>query len=191
MDASVKIELLSEAAADALLDHSERVLGESGRDGVPIFHVYDEATPWTRDRARIVDRWARPLNRYADAPRPEAELGWTRTFGLWVDGEIRGATSLWGNTLRSAFHRVNLSLGVERAHHGLGYGTRLMEAAREWATSEGFEYIDLFVFEGNDPAIALYRKLGYVETGRAPDRWRIAGKRIGDLTFALPLRAKG
>ena len=182
-----RIELLNPDSIDLFLDHEERVMAESGKEGVPYFHVFDEGTPWSRDREKLLKKWQMPVNRFDDPSRPADQNGWTRTFGLWIDGEVRGATSIWGNNTRSGFHRAHLALGVERAYHGHGFGTGLMNAAAEWARAEGLEYLDLFVFEGNDPAISLYRKLGYRETGRGTDRWRIDGRKIGDLTFVLEL----
>jgi ribosomal protein S18 acetylase RimI-like enzyme len=187
MNLDARIELLGAESIDLLLDHEARVMAESGKDGVPVFHVFDEGTPWSRDREKLLEKWRMPLNRFDDPPRKAEDLGWTRTFGLWIDGEVRGAVSLWGNRSRSAFHRVTLSLGVERRYHAQGFGTALMNTARDWAKKEGFSTIDLFVFAENEPAVALYRKLGYREIGRGFDRWRIGGKKLGDITFALSL----
>lgn len=43
-----------------------------------------------------------------------------------------------------------------------GIGSALMQKAETWATSRGDRQIALQVFHDNEPALQLYRKLGYV-----------------------------
>ncbi|MEX2212221.1 MAG: GNAT family N-acetyltransferase [Gaiellaceae bacterium] len=45
-------------------------------------------------------------------------------------------------------------------------GTALIEAAVDWALGAGVEQLDLEVLADNEPALALYRNTGFVETGR-------------------------
>lgn len=48
---------------------------------------------------------------------------------------------------------------------GQGLGTQLVVAVEEWAVRQGVRCIRLEVVPGNAPAIALYRRYGYVDTG--------------------------
>jgi ribosomal protein S18 acetylase RimI-like enzyme len=73
---------------------------------------------------------------------------------------------------------------------GRKLGESLMRHAISWARSEALVWMDLNVLDGNVPAIALYRKLGFVETGRVTDRFRIDGASIGDLSMTLDLRVR-
>ena len=50
-----------------------------------------------------------------------------------------------------------------RAH---GVGKALTGAVVEWAVERGASRIALWVTEGNDPAIALYERMGFKATGR-------------------------
>jgi ribosomal protein S18 acetylase RimI-like enzyme len=59
------------------------------------------------------------------------------------------------------------TLSVSSATEGRGAGRALVEAAEEWARSEGLHLITLNVFANNQRALALYQRLGY-----APDTLR-------------------
>lgn len=57
-------------------------------------------------------------------------------------------------------------LYVEPAHRRQGLGAALMAHAQQWAKQRGYGQIGLQVFESNQPALALYQKLGYVSQAR-------------------------
>jgi ribosomal protein S18 acetylase RimI-like enzyme len=52
-------------------------------------------------------------------------------------------------------------LAVSSAAEGRGAGRSLIEAAEEWARSEGIDLITLNVFAANQRARSLYERLGY------------------------------
>ena len=52
-------------------------------------------------------------------------------------------------------------LYVAPAHRRQGIGSALMQQAEAWAIANGARQIGLQVFESNQPAIHLYRSLGY------------------------------
>jgi ribosomal protein S18 acetylase RimI-like enzyme len=53
---------------------------------------------------------------------------------------------------------------VEPDHRGKGYGKEMMVAVERAAVEMGMKKIGLHVFGYNEPAIALYKSLGYVTT---------------------------
>jgi ribosomal protein S18 acetylase RimI-like enzyme len=63
-------------------------------------------------------------------------------------------------------HVASLAIAVAADARGRGIGRRLMEEAIGWATSVGIEKIVLSVYPHNEPALSLYRSLGFVEEGR-------------------------
>ena len=160
------------------LAHYRRSIDESGT-GEPHFNPFIPGDP---------DRPQTP--KFENLDKPVAEMGWLR---YWVavhetDG-IVGHVDLKGPELRVALHRCLLGIGIERGHRGKGVGTRLMQAAIDFATAEPqLEWIDLSVFELNSPARALYERLGFREQGRVPDKFRIRGDSITDVLMALALR---
>lgn len=68
----------------------------------------------------------------------------------------------------SRAHCAHLGLAVHDAYHGRGVGSALLQGLIDCAdASLGLRRIDLTVFVDNAPAIALYRKFGFVEEGRS------------------------
>ena len=59
-------------------------------------------------------------------------------------------------------------VAVTPEHRGRGLGRRLMEEARTRAEALGLPRVSLICFEGNEAAMQLYRRLGYVEVDRRP-----------------------
>ena len=131
-------------------------------------------------RAGIGQRWLKPV----------ALPGWERAWAIREGTVIVGHLNLKGAPLASGLHRVTLGMALERAHIGQGHGRRLLEAAIIWARKEGISWIDLGVFAANGPAIALYTKLGFVETGRKRDFYRLKGQMIEDIEMSLNLELR-
>ena len=63
-------------------------------------------------------------------------------------------------------HVASLGMFVHPEWRGRGVGTALMRAALDWAGQHGVEKLALSVYPGNDAAMGLYRKFGFVEEGR-------------------------
>lgn len=98
-----------------------------------------------------------------------------------ADGELIGHATLMSNEGRRA-HSAVLGIGVHDAYAGRGIGTRLMRMLTESADHAlGLRRIELTVFADNAPAIALYRRFGFVVEGRS----RGSAMRDGELTDVL------
>ena len=69
-------------------------------------------------------------------------------------------------------HRAEFGISVLRAYWGLGLGRALTEACIQCAKEAGYEQLELTVVAENERAIALYRKVGFVEFGRNPRGFR-------------------
>jgi GNAT superfamily N-acetyltransferase len=65
-------------------------------------------------------------------------------------------------------HSMGLGILVRAEYQGLGVGTMLMEAAKTSAMRLHLARIWLGVFDGNTPALQLYRRAGFEESGRVP-----------------------
>lgn len=77
------------------------------------------------------------------------------------------------------FGELGMMVAVDR--RGLGVGTALVSAAIDWARERGLHKLALGVFPHNEAAIALYRKLGFVEEGRLVRHVRRADGALWDL----------
>ena len=51
---------------------------------------------------------------------------------------------------------------VTESHRGKGFGTALMNAAKDWAKDQNCSFINLDVLVNNPGAIRLYEKLGFI-----------------------------
>jgi len=171
-----KISEMKNAHAELFLDHMERQVAENGQGETPIFTAIEPAT-FERDADAMLERWN------ADLSAP----GWTRNWIAWDDGRIIGNIQLDGARYPSEKHRVDLSMAIELDQRAKGLGTRLMITAIEWASKNGFDWVDLGVFADNTPAIHLYEKFDFVRTGCCRDKSRILGKKVDLISMTKSL----
>ena len=69
-------------------------------------------------------------------------------------------------------HRAEFGISVDAAYWGLGIGRELTQACIECAQAAGYAQLELTVVAGNERAVALYRRAGFVEFGRNPRGFR-------------------
>ena len=79
-----------------------------------------------------------------------------------------GIVDLFGSSAEVMQHSMGTGIYVRADYQGLGVGTMLMEASKTLAMRLHLGGVWLSVFEGNGPALALYRKTGFEESGRVP-----------------------
>jgi len=79
-----------------------------------------------------------------------------------------GVVDLFGSFAQVMQHSMGIGIYVRADYQGLGVGTMLMEASKTLAMRLHLGAVWLSVFEGNGPALALYRKTGFEESGRVP-----------------------
>ncbi|WP_433789082.1 N-acetyltransferase family protein [Actinoplanes sp. CA-252034] len=86
-----------------------------------------------------------------------------------------------------------ISMYVAPAGRGRGVGDLLVAAVERWARECGAHTLRLAVAEGNDHAVALYRRAGFRETGEPGDlmpdglrREQIMAKALGPDADAAP-----
>ena len=88
----------------------------------------------------------------------------------------------------SRFGFGEIGMMVAADWRGRGVGTALVAAAIESARARGLHKLTLSVFPHNRAAIALYRKVGFVDEGRRVKHLRRANGELWDLIeMALPL----
>lgn len=84
-------------------------------------------------------------------------------------------------------HVAEVGLMVAADQRRRGIGSALMAEAMKWARSAGITKVELEVFPHNEPAIALYRKLGFEEEGRRRGRYRIGGHQVDAVLMSIQL----
>ncbi|MCR4729844.1 MAG: GNAT family N-acetyltransferase [Saccharofermentans sp.] len=84
-----------------------------------------------------------------------------------VDGKVAGNGSVNGiGDKRKIQHRCSLAIALYEEFWDLGIGTAMIDYMSELAGQIGWKQLDLEVVAENEQAIALYKKCGFIETGR-------------------------
>jgi RimJ/RimL family protein N-acetyltransferase len=100
-----------------------------------------------------------------------------RTLVAVIDGEVVGELHIE----RTPFGFGEIGMMVAAGSRGRGVGTALMVAAIARARQQGLHKLILGVFPSNEPALALYRKFGFVEEGRRVKHIRRKSGELWDL----------
>lgn len=82
-----------------------------------------------------------------------------------ADGRKLGAITIKANDRGKPVRSWRVGIGVEIGARGQGVGQHLLERAIAFARENGATYISLCVDPTNGPAIALYRRTGFVAVG--------------------------
>ncbi len=103
------------------------------------------------------------------------------------NGEIAGTCN--AELLRERMNHISgFGIGVRKNFRGIGLGKYLMESIIKMAKTElkpSPKIIELEVFEGNKPAIALYKKMGFKAVAKIPNRIQYKGKLITEIIMQL------
>jgi len=87
-------------------------------------------------------------------------------FVAELDGKVVGMCSLhmFISTVQGGYAGVVEDVVVDEDYSGMGIGGMMLDHIEKYAKSEGVSRIQLMVDQGNDNAIAFYKKQGWTET---------------------------
>jgi RimJ/RimL family protein N-acetyltransferase len=132
---------------------------------------YGPVVPYSEDEA---DRYLDMLVRDPDR----------RSYAIEVDGEHVGNVGLKSHDWKARTAECFIEIGVVHARRR-GVGTAAMTGLIDIAFDEvRLRQLRLGVFDFNDAAIGLYRKLGFRDDGRHGTHW-VRGRRFAVLAMAL------
>ena len=130
----------------------------------------------------------------------EGEEGWitstleaanTKMFVGTIDGEIVLICDVRAAERPRIAHVGGLAISIKRAYWHLGIGSIAMQAMIDFAKSTKFlRTLSLEVRQGNDRAIALYKRFGFVEVGRHKARINVRGMYYDEILMDLDLTAQ-
>jgi RimJ/RimL family protein N-acetyltransferase len=174
-----EVTLIGLESAEAYAEHLCRHMSESGIDNI----IY---TPYRRHHPHSAQNFLEQM-----LPRMQSDLltpHWERVFVAKIEGKIVGHLDLRGPAHDTGLHRCRLGMGLDPEARGQGLGSELLRKAISWVKSETqIDWIDLYTFSHNHPAISLYKKFGFRQVGLIEDLFRIDGESISDYSMALKI----
>jgi len=103
-----------------------------------------------------------------------------------VDGKMIASCEITP-MLGKMSHLGNLGISVKEGYREIGIGIDLMKEAEKHAIHMRLKTVKLEVFENNEPAIALYEKMGYKIMGRVPEAILHKGEYIDSIIMTKKL----
>lgn len=95
------------------------------------------------------------------------------TYVAFLEGEVVGTYILKANQPALGSHVANAGYMVHRDYAGRGIGRALCEHSLEEARRAGFLAVQFnAVVSTNEPAVALWRKIGFAVVGTVPKAFR-------------------
>ena len=112
----------------------------------------------------------------------------TKMFLGFVGSELVLLCDVRAATRKRIAHVAGVAISVRRDYWSLGVGSLAMQAMIDFAKSTGaLRQLSLEVREGNDRAIRLYRRFGFVEVGRHKARINVRGEYFDEILMDLDL----
>jgi len=181
--ASPAIEPFAEPDFDDFFRYLGEQIAENGRDGawfMPLAPTDAGIPPAKQESFR------------AGFATPLVEPGWRRGWlARDAHGRVAGHVDLRAYSDAFTGHRCVLGMGVRRDVRRTGLATRLLAEATRWASAQGLKWIDLQVLSTNEPAVAFYRREGFLMQGGRPDMFVIDGVSLGEIWMARKVPAAG
>ena len=119
-------------------------------------------------------RYLRAIRRYPNAA----------VFVAEDEGRIVGRLSIARDQHPASHHVADLGLMVAMSHRRRGIGTRLLEAALDWARHSEVRKLELHVFPHNEAAIKLYENFGFVQEGYRRGHYRRGNEYVDAILMA-------
>ena len=103
-----------------------------------------------------------------------------------VDGVVAGTAGIDTLGMMDKIkHRAVFGIAITKKFWGLGIGKYLMEACIECAREAGYLQLELEVVAGNERAVEMYKRAGFIEYGRNPKAFRL---RTGEYQELIDMR---
>ena len=99
-----------------------------------------------------------------------------------VDGELVGMLVFQSPARIRLSHTGTFGMMVDKRFRGQGIGTAFIEELLIWAKQNPhIQKVSLSVFSTNEPAIALYKKMGFTEEGRKVNEYKVKDYFVDDI----------
>ncbi|MFI0738535.1 GNAT family N-acetyltransferase [Streptomyces sp. NPDC021100] len=138
-------------------------------------HDWPAIWPFLREITAAGETFVYPLDLDEEAARALWLLPAPNRTVVAVDdaGTVLGTANMTVNRPGNGAHIASASYMVDPAHAGRGVGRALCAHTLEWARAAGFRGMQFnAVVECNEPAVRLYRSLGFEVVGTVPGAFR-------------------
>ncbi|MBC2879241.1 MULTISPECIES: GNAT family N-acetyltransferase [Streptomyces] len=138
-------------------------------------HDWPAIWPFLREITAAGETFVYPLDLDEEAARALWLLPAPNRTVVAVDGAgtVLGTAAMTVNRPGNGDHIASASYMVDPVHAGRGVGRALCEYTLEWARAAGFRGMQFnAVVECNEPAVRLYRSLGFEVVGTVPGAFR-------------------
>lgn len=109
-------------------------------------------------------------------------------YFLVVEKEVKGWCDIIPKPIPEFSHVGVLGMGLLPDYRGKGFGRMILEKTIEHAKNiNKLEKIELNVYESNEEAIKLYKKMGFFEEGKRTKSRKLNGKYDNEIFFGLLL----
>lgn len=98
-----------------------------------------------------------------------------------VDKQIVGWCRVFPGIVSKTHHVADIGIGLLPPYREQGIGTRLLERAVDWAAAQGLIKLTADCFSTNLRARALFRKLGFAETGVRYRQYKMNGDYVDEI----------
>lgn len=137
-----------------------------------------------RERRYLAQVEALPLERIEGFVRDSVATDAVQFMA--TDGDkVVGWADIFPSWAHAVAHCGSLGMGVLPEYRRRGIGRQLLEACIAKAWTKGLTRIELEVRADNEPAIALYSKLGFVQEARKRQAMRFDGVYFDALLMSL------
>lgn len=143
-------------------------------------------------RQKTYISWLKPFTleeerEWLDKELQDNQKGNKITLMIEIDGKIVGDAFVGRRPMQAVEHRAIVGVGLS-SERGKGIGFRMMRTLERLAKEHyNAEMLELEVFEDNRAAINLYKKFGFIETGRIPGGFKHYGKIMDDILMVKRL----
>lgn len=138
-------------------------------DGEAVFVNFNETHAETDYLLSYPDENSFDAQQEAEFLKEKAESSNEIQIVAVVDGVVAGTAGIEAVGAKYKLkHRAELGIAILKEYWGLGLGKALMEACIECAKEAGYTQLELNAVAENERAVALYKKMGFVEYGRNP-----------------------
>jgi RimJ/RimL family protein N-acetyltransferase len=85
-------------------------------------------------------------------------------------------------------HVGGIGIAIKEGFRDIGIGTEMMKTLIRQARVMGLKVLRLSAFESNKRAIDVYEKVGFVQTGRIPQKFFKEGTYVDEVIMAMLLK---